>query len=67
MEREEIIEILADLLATEADIVPEVDTGAYRIEVSVSDPMMDQETAIYSYEIMDHEKIRVEKRANGQI
>ena len=63
MEKQEMTEILAGLLAMEADIVPEVDMDTYRIEVSVSDPMMDQETTIYSYQIMDHEKIRVEKRA----
>lgn len=67
MEKQEMTEILAGLLAMEADIVPEVDMDAYRIEVSVSDPMMDQETVIYSYQIMDHEKIRIKKRANGQM
>lgn len=60
MEREEIFAILSELLANEADEMPRLDERGGFLEVSRLDTLTD-ETTMYRYQVIDENKILVEK------
>lgn len=66
MNKEDIIEILTELLVMDADIIPTIDEDEDYLQISVSDPF-DDTRCYYRYHIIDVEKICVERLENGDI